>query len=134
MLNTLINNGNSNAGFGKTPEEAQQEMEKNVSKSDLYLFIPAIFNCLQGTELLIKGLVLLEVKVKDEAEIAKLGVQPLPKTEAGERDVVLPESAFKIIKQILAVREDGEYLFMRNGKRMRSNKFRYRLKTTCFIT
>ena len=72
-----------------------------------------------------------EVKVKDEAGIAKLGVQPLPKTEAGERDVVLPESAFKIIKQILAVREDGEYLFMRNGKRMRSNKFRYRLKTTC---
>ena len=62
LLNTLINNGNSNAGFGNTPEEAQQEMEKNASKSDLYLFVPAIFNCLQSTELLTKGLLLLACK------------------------------------------------------------------------
>ena len=59
LLNTLINNGNSNAGFGKTPEEAQREMEENASKSDLYLFVPAIFNCLQSAELLTKGLLLL---------------------------------------------------------------------------
>lgn len=59
LLNTLINNGNSNAGFGKTLEEAQREMEMNASKSDLYLFVPAIFNCLQSTELLTKGLLLL---------------------------------------------------------------------------
>ncbi len=59
LLNTLINNGNSNVGFGKTLEEAQREMEMNASKSDLYLFVPAIFNCLQSTELLTKGLLLL---------------------------------------------------------------------------
>ena len=59
LLETLINNGNSNAGFGKTPEQASQEIERNVVKSDLYLFVPAIFNCLQSTELFSKGLLLL---------------------------------------------------------------------------
>lgn len=59
LLDTLINNGNSNAGIGITFEEAYQKMERNASKSDMYLFIPAIFNCLQSTELIIKGLLLL---------------------------------------------------------------------------
>ena len=59
LLDTLINNGNSNAGFGKSTEEALQNMERNASKSDMYLFIPAIFACLQSTELYIKGLLVL---------------------------------------------------------------------------
>ena len=62
LLETLINNENSNAGIGNTPEEAQCEMEFNVSKSDLYLFIPAAFSCLQSTELFVKGLLLLNGK------------------------------------------------------------------------
>jgi len=62
LLETLINNGNSNAGIGKTAEEAQKNMEKTALKSDLYLFIPAIFNCLQTTELFTKGLLLLNDK------------------------------------------------------------------------
>ena len=62
LLETLISNGNSNAGVGNTVEEALQEMERNSAKSDLYLFIPAIFNCLQSTELFIKGLLILDGK------------------------------------------------------------------------
>lgn len=62
LLETLISSGNSNAGIGKNFEEAQQEMEKNASRSDLYLFIPAVFDCLQSTELFIKGLLLLADK------------------------------------------------------------------------
>ena len=62
LLDILIHNGNSNCGIGSTMEEALEEMEKNASKSDLYLFIPAIFNCLQSTELFIKGLLLLANK------------------------------------------------------------------------
>ena len=62
ILETLINNGNSNAGIGRTEEEALQDMEKNSTKSDLYLFVPAIFNCLQSTELLVKGLLILDGK------------------------------------------------------------------------
>lgn len=60
LLRTLISNENSNAGIGSTPEEALQEMEKNSAKSDLYLFIPAVFNCLQSTELFAKGLLILD--------------------------------------------------------------------------
>ena len=59
LLETLISNGNSNAGFGNSEEEAMQEMERNVAKSDMYLFIPTIFACLQSTELYVKGLLLL---------------------------------------------------------------------------
>lgn len=62
LLETLISSGNSNAGIGKTFEEAQQKMEENASRSDLYLFIPAVFDCLQSMELYIKGLLLLADK------------------------------------------------------------------------
>lgn len=62
LLETLISSGNSNAGIGKNFEEAQQKMEENASRSDLYLFIPAVFDCLQSIELFIKGLMLLADK------------------------------------------------------------------------
>ena len=62
LLETLISSGNSNAGIGKNFEEAQQKMEENASRSDLYLFIPAVFDCLQSIELFIKGLLLLADK------------------------------------------------------------------------
>jgi HEPN domain-containing protein len=59
LLETLISNGNSNAGFGNSEEDAMQDMERNAARSDMYLFIPTIFACLQSTELYIKGLLLL---------------------------------------------------------------------------
>ena len=62
LFETLISNENSNAGVGKTLEDACRELEKNAPKSDLYLFIPAIFNCLQSTELFAKGLLLFNKK------------------------------------------------------------------------
>lgn len=72
LLVTLINNGNSNAGIGNTEEEAYKQMIENVSKSDLYLFIPAIFNCLQCTELFIKGILLLNgIEIDNEHEVQK---------------------------------------------------------------
>ena len=78
LLDTLMRNGNSNAGIGKTAEEALLKMEKNAVKSDLYLFVPAIFNCLQSTELFIKGLLRLagkdfELKHGVETLIEELG-------------------------------------------------------------
>ena len=60
LLETLIDNGNSNVGIGNSYEEAYKKMNQNVKKSDLFLFIPAIFNCLQSTELFIKGLLILK--------------------------------------------------------------------------
>ncbi len=62
LLETLIENGNSNSGVSNTIEEATRIMEEKSVKSDLYLFVPAIFNCLQCTELYVKGLILLSNK------------------------------------------------------------------------
>ena len=59
LLKTLINNGNSNMGIGNNEEEAQTNMDRSAPLSDMYLFIPTIFVCLQSAELYIKGLLLL---------------------------------------------------------------------------
>lgn len=59
LFDALITGGNSNAGIGCTPEDAHKQMVQNMSKSDSFLFIPAMFNCLQSTELFAKGLLLL---------------------------------------------------------------------------
>ena len=72
-LETLITGGNSNAGIGNTAEEAYAQMIANSSQSDLYLFVPTIFCCLQSTELYIKGLLLLnDIEIDDTHEIQKL--------------------------------------------------------------
>lgn len=72
LFKTLINNDNSNAGIGETAEEAYEQMVDNASKSDLYLFIPAIFNCLQSTELFLKGMLLLNgIEINDKHEVQK---------------------------------------------------------------
>ena len=73
LLETLMNGDNSNAGIGKTQEEAYENMNLNACKSDLYLFIPAIFNYLQSTELFLKGLLLLHnIDIDETHEIQKL--------------------------------------------------------------
>ena len=65
LLESLINNDNSNAGFGLTQEEAYEEMRKNVLKSDATLLIPTIFNSYQSLELFLKGLLLFNCIVAD---------------------------------------------------------------------
>lgn len=74
LLEFLINNGNSNGGIGSTEEEeAYQQMIENASKSDMYLFVPAIFNILQSTELFAKGLLLLNnIEIDETHDIEKL--------------------------------------------------------------
>lgn len=94
LLCTLIDNGNSNAGIGKTDEEAIQEMERNVVKSDLYLFIPAIFNCLQSTELFIKGLLLLAGETFEWSHGAETLIVKLGKTYHKTSDICLAVKTF----------------------------------------
>lgn len=71
LLETLIENENSNAGIGMSYEEAYAEMRNNVIKSDVYLFVPALFCFLQSTELYLKGLLLLngiEIATKHDVQ------------------------------------------------------------------
>ncbi len=73
LLETLINNNNSNAGFGSTQEEAYEEMRKNVLKSDATLLIPTIFNSYQSLELFLKGLLLLNgIEVGNTHEVSDM--------------------------------------------------------------
>lgn len=59
LLKTMINSGNSTIGFGLSEIEAETNMKNNSVKSDSTLFLPALFNCYQGVELFIKGLLYL---------------------------------------------------------------------------
>ncbi len=57
-------------------------------------------------------------------------VRDFPKTEAGIRDVIIPEKYVEYL--IKASRtSSGEYLFEKNGERVRTYQFRNRLRTVC---
>lgn len=58
LLNTIIENNNTNCGIGNSEKEALKNMEESIVKSDVYLFIPSMFTSLQTVELFIKGLLL----------------------------------------------------------------------------
>ena len=58
-------------------------------------------------------------------------VRDFPKTAAGIREVILPSSAEWILKEIRKLNPFGEYLFERNGERIRTYTFTSRLKTIC---
>ena len=71
LLKTMIRSGNSNVAVDSDYQNVLQKAENAAIKSDMYLFIPAIFNCLQSTELFAKGILLLngeEFKKKHSVE------------------------------------------------------------------
>ena len=53
------------------------------------------------------------------------------KTDAGMRKVILSENALRILKRIRRLNPFGEYVFMKNGKRVRSPYFTKRLLAIC---
>lgn len=58
-------------------------------------------------------------------------VRDFPKTDAGIRVVVIPDNYAWVIKKIRLLNPFGEYLFERNGERVRTYVFRNRLYTVC---
>lgn len=58
-------------------------------------------------------------------------VRDFPKTEAGDRYLIIPDSAIAILDDILTQSASGEYLFSEHGKRIRSNAFNRRLTRVC---
>lgn len=60
-------------------------------------------------------------------------VRDLPKSEAGDRYIIVPDTAADTINAILALNPDGDYLFWENGKRIRENAFNRRLTRVCNI-
>lgn len=72
-----------------------------------------------------------EIKYKNEEGKWKVTVQEHPKTDAGNRRIVIPPQAVETTRQILNLNPHGEYLFMNNGKRIRENTFNKRLSAVC---
>lgn len=73
-----------------------------------------------------------EVSYKDpDTKEAICEVRDFPKTDAGDRYIIVPQSAMNIIEQIIVLNPNCEYLFSENGKRIRSNAFNRRLSRTC---
>ena len=72
-----------------------------------------------------------EVKYKDDEGKWKVKVKQFAKTEAGNREIVIPKTAFWTLEMINQLNPNGEYLFMNNGKRIRENTFNKRLDTVC---
>lgn len=72
-----------------------------------------------------------EVRHKDEHGKEVYEVSDSPKTEAGIRSVVLPEKYIWIIDKIRELNPTGEFVFERNGIRLKEYNMSQRLKTVC---
>ena len=73
-----------------------------------------------------------EVTYKDpETKERICEVRDFPKSEAGDRYLMIPESAVEILDSIMKLSKNSEYLFSEGGKRVRSNAFNRRLTRVC---
>ncbi len=72
-----------------------------------------------------------EVRYEDENGKYVYEVRDFPKTEAGIRDVYLPDCAMWIVKEIRKLNPFGDYLFEKKGKRLKSCSFDRRIRTIC---
>lgn len=58
-------------------------------------------------------------------------VKESPKTEAGERKIYLPDNSLWILKKLRSYAYIGEYLFEKEGERIKTFTFRKRLSNVC---
>ena len=72
-----------------------------------------------------------EIKYRDENGKWKFDVQDFPKSDAGDRYVIIYENAMVTLEKILKIRSNGEFLFTTQGKQIRSNGFRRKLHRVC---
>lgn len=72
-----------------------------------------------------------ETIYQDEDGITHYEIKDVPKTEAGIRDVIVPDNCLWILDKIRRLCPFGQYVFMQDGKRIRSYVFRRRLYSNC---
>ena len=73
----------------------------------------------------------IEDKYRDENGKWVITIKEHSKTDAGNRDLILPSSACDTFEEIMKLRQDGEFLFEQNGKRIRGNAFNKHLSRIC---
>lgn len=72
-----------------------------------------------------------EIRYKDKDGRYIYEVRESPKTEAGNRDVILNSEAQKTLKQIRRINPFGEYIFLKNGKRIKEKAFTVKITKIC---
>lgn len=72
-----------------------------------------------------------EIRYETEDNKYVYEVRDFPKTEAGIRDVVIPLNSMWILKDIRKKCPFGEFVFEKNGERLKTNSFSKRLKLIC---
>lgn len=72
-----------------------------------------------------------ETRYKDDTGKCIYDIKESPKTEAGIRSAILPTKYKWIIDKILELNPDGEWLFEKNGNRIKTYSFRRRLNYIC---
>lgn len=73
----------------------------------------------------------IEDKYRDENGKWVITIKEHSKTDAGNRDLILPSSACDTFEEIMKLRQYGEFLFEQNGKRIRGNAFNKHLSRIC---
>lgn len=74
----------------------------------------------------------MEVHYKDEENGSETKeVQEHTKTEAGTREIFLTAEAIEIIQKLHRLNPFGEYLLMKDGKRIKAYRYTVRLKKIC---
>ena len=74
------------------------------------------------------GIQRTEVKYKHNDGKTRREVKDFPKSDAGERYVILTESAMQTFDKIVNINPDGEYLLENNGKRICRFRFSFPLR------
>lgn len=64
-----------------------------------------------------------EIKVKNDKGNTELAVSNVPKTQAGNRYIIINEATKETLKKVFNIRDtNSEYLFSENGRRLRSER------------
>ena len=72
-----------------------------------------------------------EICYEDNSGNRVFEVKDFPKTEAGIRDVFIPDNCLWILQKLRIANPFGEFVFENNGSRIRTYVFRNRLDTVC---
>lgn len=72
-----------------------------------------------------------EIRYKDETGSNIYAVRDFPKTDAGIRPVIIPENAMWIVEHIHKLNPHGDFMFERNGERLKEYNVSQRLETIC---
>lgn len=72
-----------------------------------------------------------EIRYENENKEYIYEIRDFPKTEAGIRDVIVPQSQLWILKEIKTLNPSGKYVFEQHGERIRTCLFDDRIRRIC---